>query len=133
MTYTILGKPNRLIEIEKIIDKYYYDGETDEKMVLINKLKDKYKNELENYKYVQDLNDLAPGQEIRCVSRKNYKLSNASFIVQIEKDDLDRVTDIICKSNISRIKKKISYLKHFIFVYHKKNNDILLEYAAQYN
>ena len=130
MEYKIFGKPNRLLEIEKILDKYYNNGENDEKMIIINKIKDKYKNELENYRYVYNLNELVVGQEIRYVSRKNYKLSNATFIVQIEKDGSDCVTNIVCKSNMSRIKKKISHLKHFIFIYHKRNKDNLLDIAS---
>lgn len=120
-------KPNRLIEIEKIINKYYCDDEPDEKIILVNKIKDKYKNELENFEYVKDLEKLSQGQEIRCVSRKNYKLSNASFIVDIERDEMNRVINIICKSNMSRIKKKMSYLKHFIFLYSKKDNNVIME------
>lgn len=117
-----IDKPNRIIEIEKIIDKYFYDGDSDEKLTIVNKMMDKYKSELKNYKYVSKMTNLEIGQEIKYISRRNYKISGVTYITDIEKDVQGNILYIVGKTKMARVSKKISDLKSLIFIYYPDGN-----------
>jgi len=108
-------KPERLIEIEKIIDKYFNDGDNDEKLIMVNKMKDKYKKELEGYTYIGDFSKLKNDDEIKYVSRRNYKISGVASIVGNVTDNSGKLVYILAKTKVARVNKKISDLKSFIF------------------
>lgn len=70
------------MELDDLIESCF-ENKKDQDTEIVNQIKNKYKNELANYKYIDNINNIYENEYIRYVDLKNTKLSPRCRISKI--------------------------------------------------